>query len=342
MVSKFDIREHFANRTKSQANIIDYCKEQYEHLARLRGDLFSPNYLEKLVRQVCQALGISNSSREKILKGLFYVTLSYRVRGGVQSNKAPIFHPKKHLKLISHLWRKKAHSIERTFAYRTTAVQALLCLYSFRRWVDVTRIRWEHCSRINNNGRVFLKFTLAASKTNCKGKRDEFVTLQQNDTDLCPVKILTQYWRIRGAPKTGFVLPCIHDKRKFAANALFAEWDAYTCSGHLKSKKLGIVPCLGEINGITSFGYYKRAAINQKWPILPHSHSFRRGGIVIAKKLKLPRERITEFFGWKHDSEMISLYLNNELTTTSQGMAWKFADALANDLKCLDDISFAE
>ena len=341
MVSKADVRQHFRNRPKTKQNIIDYCKEQYEMLARLRGDLFVPNYLEKLVRQVCQALGLSNPSRDKILRGLFHVTLSYRVRAGVQSNKAPIFHPTKHLKLISYLWFKKSPSIEVTFAYQTTAVQALLCLYSFRRWVDVSRIRWEHCSRIENNGRIFLKFTLAASKTNCKGKRDEFVTLQQNDTDLCPVKILNQYWQIRGAPRTGFVLPCIHRKREFVSNNLFAEWDAYICAGH-SVNNLGNVPCLGEINGRTSFGYYKRAAKQQKWQTLPHKHSFRRGGIIIANKLNLPRERITEFFGWKHDSEMISLYTNNELTTTSQGMAWKFADALANNLACLNDISFTE
>lgn len=341
MVARSDIRQHFINRRKSHANIIAYCQEQYENLARLRGDLFVPNYLEKLVRQVCQTLGISNSSRDTILRGLFYVVLAYRVRAGVQSNKAPIFHPKKHLQLISYLWRKKSSSIERTFALKTSAVQALLCLYSFRRWVDVSRIRWEHCSKIINNGRTFLKFTLAASKTNCKGKRDEFVTLQQNDTDLCPVKILTQYWQIRGAPRTGFVLPCIHKNREFSSNNLFAEWDAYTCKGH-KTTKMGIIPCLGEVNGRTSFGYYKRAAKSQKWQVLPHKHSFRRGGIIIANKLKLPRERITEFFGWKHDSEMISLYTNNELTTTSQGMAWKFADALADNLKCLNDISFTE
>ena len=341
MVSKSDIRLHFKNLPKSQSNIISFCKNEYERIARLRGDLFVPNYIENLVRQVCQTLHMSNSARDKILRGLFHVTLSYRVLGGVQSNKAPIFHPYKHLKLISYLWSKQTPSVDFTFASQTTAVHALLCLHSFRRWVDVTRIRWEHCSRIVNNGRIFLKFTLAASKTNCKGKRDEFVTLQQNDSDLCPVKILNQYWQIRGCPRTGFVLPCIHRRRTFVRNNLYSEWDAYACDGHITTK-LGKVPCLGEINGRTSFGFYQRAAKKLKWQVLPHKHSFRRAGIIIANKLNLPRERITEFFGWKHDSEMISLYTNNELTTTSQGMAWKFADALKNDLKCLNDISFTE
>lgn len=341
MVSKSDIRQHFLSIPKSQDNIVNFCKEEYENQARLRGNLFVTNYLNDLVRQVCQTLGISNSTRIKIQNSLFHLIVSYRIRAGMQSNKAPIFHPEKHLKLIAHLWTKKG-SIEKTFAYKSTAVQALICLHSFRRWIDATRIRWEHCNRIVNNGRVFLKFTLAASKTNSKGKRDEFITLQENGNKLCPVKILCQYWQIRGCPKSGFVLPCIHKNKSFVYNGLFETWDAYICLGHKKSKSERKVACLGEMNGITSFGYYSRAANEQGWPTLPHKHSFRRAGIIIANKLKMPRERITEYFGWKHDSEMISLYTNNELATTNQSLAWKFSDALKNNLACLNDISFTE
>ena len=159
---------------------------------------------------------------------------------------------------------------------------------------------------------------------------------------MCPIKILCQYWQIRGCPKTGFVLPCIHKHRKFVYNDLFTVWDAYVCAGHTHTKSKKKIPCLGEVFGITSFGYYSRAAEAQNWSTLPHRHSFRRAGIIIANKLKMPRERITEYFGWKHDSEMISLYTNNELATTNQSLAWKFSDAIKNNLICLNDISFTE
>lgn len=341
MVAQDLIKEYFLDKPKNKETIIDYCKQIYEEKARQKGDLFVTNYLDTLVRQVCKALKLSNPVRDKILKGLFHVALSYRVRSGMMANKAPIFHPSQHLKLIKTLWFKTQQNINLTFANRTTAVQALICLYTFRRWVDPTRIRWEHCTVTRIQNRTFLKFTLAASKTNTKGQRNEFITLQQNDSDLCPVKILKQYWRIRGCPRTGFVLPCIHSNRVFRRDNLFQQWDAYVCPGHVKKDKK-LVPCLGELNGKTSFGYYERAAKNQNWKVLPHRHSFRRAGIVIANKLNMPRERITEFFGWKSNSEMPSLYVMEELATTDQGLAWRFTDALANDLDCLKDISFAE
>ena len=339
MVSQDEIRKYFQNRRKSKQNVIEFCQLQYEHKARIKGDLYVSNYLETLARQVCKALRTSNTFRNKVLRGLYHVLLSYRVRAGMQSNKAPIFHPEKHFQLIRYLWHRRQPSVDKTFACRTTAVQAIICFYSFRRWVDATRIRWENCQVTVIQQRTFLKFTLAASKTNVRGQRNEYITLQQNDTEFCPVKILRQYWQIRGCPRTGFVLPCIHPKRQFESNSLFGHWDAYTCKGHYADGKKK-VPCLGEINGSTSFGYYQRAAKALKWPTLPHKHSFRRAGIVIANKLDIPRERITEFFGWRHDTTMISLYGGGELATTNQGLAWRFSDALSKNLECLNDISF--
>ena len=341
MVTRGEIKKHFQLVPRTKSNIISFCQAEYENLARIRGDLYVTNYLTKLVEQVCSTLGLSNNFRNQILRGLYHVALSYRVRSGMESNKAPIFHPSKHLELIKYLWYKRSASVELAFANRTTAVHAILCFYSFRRWIDPTRIRWEHCRKTITQNRTFLKFNLSASKTNTKGQRNEYITLQQNDSEFCPIKILHQFWRIQGCPKTGFVLPCLHRHSKYLKNSLFQEWDAYVCSGHSK-KGSDKIPCLGEVDGRTTFGYYKRAAKKLKWKTLPHRHSFRRAGIVIANKLSVPRERITEFFGWKNTSEMPSHYVQEELATTSQGLAWKFADALGNNLKCLEDVSFAD
>lgn len=341
MVTKADIRKHFLDTPKTQTNIIAFCKLEYENIARKQGELRNSNYLELLVNQVCKALGLSNPVRKKILKGLFHVMLSYRIRAGMESNKAPIFHPSQHLAAIDYLWKRKTPSVEMTFAYRLTAAQALVCLHTFRRWVDTSRIRWEHCEFVSVQNRTFLKFKLGASKTNSRGQRNEFITLQKIESEYCPVHILTQFWKISGCPRTGFVFPCIHAKRSFTTDSLYQHWDAYTCSGH-KTKRSVKVACLGEVNGITSLGFYKRAAKDLKWQKLPHGHSFRRFGIVLANKMNVPRERITEFFGWKHDSSMLSHYLGDELATTSQGLAWKFADAIDQNLDCLHDISFAK
>ena len=341
MVARDQIKHYFLQKPKTVNNIIAFCQEEYEDLARRKGDLFVTNYLEVLVSQVCKTLHLSNPFRQKVLRGLYHVTLAYRVRAGMESNKAPIFHPKKHLKLIRFLWSNLKPSVTHSFALKATAIQALLCLHSYRRWVDVSRIRWEHCTTVKSKNRIFIKFKLSASKTNVKGKRNEYVTIQQNSTDLCPVRLLKLFWKIQGCPRTGFVLPCIHSKRVYTQNSLCDQWNAYTCPGHSFSKS-GKLPCLGEINGTTSFGYYKRAAKDLGWRTLPHKHSFRRAGVVLANKLNVPRERITEFFGWKHDSCMISHYLQEELATTSKGLAWQSADAMKNDWACLQDVSFAD
>ena len=342
MVTKHRIREHFRDCPKTIKNVIAFCQEEYENIALAKGDLHVTNYLDLLVRQVCQTLKLSNSFRQKISKGLFHVALSYRVRAGMECNRAPIFHPNKHFELIEHLWLHQQPSVELTFANKTAAVQALICLYTFRRWIDPTRIRWEHCEKIVNQGRIFLKFKLSASKTNTRGKRNEYITLQQNGLDLCPIRILNDYWRIQGCPRTGFVLPCLHKNRKYEINGLCDQWNAYTCKkGHTKNK-LGKVPCLGEVNGKTSFGYYSRGAEDLNWKVLPKANSFRRAGIVIANKLEIPRERITEFFGWKSNSEMPSHYVQEELALTNQGIAWRFSDALSSQLSCLNDVTFAE
>ena len=342
MVPQDQIRLHFQSVPKTVKNILDFCQEEYENLARIKGDLYVSNYLDTLARQVCKALHLSNTFRDKVLRSLYPIALSYRVRAGMECNKAPIFHPKKHFELIKHLWFTKRPSVEKTFARKTAAMQAILCLHSFRRWIDVSRIRWEHCQRIEKQGRLFYKFNLSASKTNTRGQRNEYITIQRNNSDCCPVAMLHEYWRIRGCPRTGFIFPCLNENKVFCRNSLFQTWDAYVCKGHSKNRE-GKIPCLGEVNGKTSFGYYERAATNTlKWEVKPHSHSFRRLGIVVANKLGVPRDRITEFFGWKNTSEMPSHYLQEELASTSQGLAWKFSDALSDNLQCLNDVSFSK
>lgn len=338
---KSKTKEFFLAMPKSEANILNFCVQEYEQKARQKGDLFASNYLETIARRVCKLLGISKIAREKILKRIPAIASAYRIRAGMHSKKAKIFHPDKHFELIKYLWTRQKTCIRQTYGGRLAAVQALICLHTFRRWVDISRIRWEHCDKIVVQGRIFYQFKLGASKTNSRGQRNEYITIQQNDTIWCPVKILHQFWKMSGCPRTGFVFPCINEQRSFTTNSLFQQWDAYTCPGH-RSKEHGLHVCLGEINGVTSFGYYQRAAKKFKWQELPGRHSFRRLGVVIANKLNVPRERITEFFGWKHDSHMLSLYLQEELATTSQGLAWKFTDALETNLSCLNDISFAE
>ena len=48
----------------------------------------------------------------------------------------------------------------------------------------------------------------------------------------------------------------------------------------------------------------------------------------MAHAIGLSRDRITEIFGWTHNSNMPSHYLANELATTNQSLAWNMADQI--------------
>ena len=176
-----------------------------------------------------------------------------------------------------------------------------------------------------------------------KGTRNEYMTIQENNTVTCPVRLLESFWHIQGCPSTGFIFPC-QAKNRTVTMGLFAHWDAKVCNGHGLTSRRDKLYCLGQVNGQTSFGYYQRAAKASGWVTLPHKHSFRRSGVVIAHTLGLSRDRITEIFGWKHDSNMPSHYLAHELATTNQSLAWHMADqAIANQpFHCLDQIRFAQ
>ena len=335
------IRNHFNNTPASRRNIIAFCTKQYEANSRRKGSLLSPARIDQIARKVCAVLKIPKHQRTQILNGLYHVKLNFRIRSLDQVNIAPVFHPNQHLKLIRTMWSRPQNSISKQFDRQASALQALICLHTGRRWVDSCRLRWELVHKIKINNRIFIKIPLPMSKGN-HGIRNEYVTFQNNNSDLCPVKMLQQFWQIQGTPSFGFIFPCTKKERSIKTG-LFSHWTAKVCPGHGKTAKNDPILCLGQTDSNRSFGFYQRAARAAKWKTLPHKHSFRRGGVVIAHALKLSRDRITEIFGWKHDSNMPSHYLANELATTKQGLAWNMADQIHAKQKfaCLQNIQFA-
>ena len=335
------IRDYFHNTSASRRNIIAFCNQQYRLQSKKKGHLLSPLRLDKLVRMVCSVLRKPKSEQNAILNSLYHVKLKYRIRSLEQVNIAPIFHPQQHLQLIKTMWSRPQKSALKQFNMQSAALQALICLHTGRRWVDSCRLRWELVKKVRIRNRIFIKIPLPMSKGN-KGVRNEYVTFQNNDTSLCPVKLLHKFWYIQGTPSFGFIFPCTKSNLK-VKKGLFEYWNARTCSGHGRNANKDIIECLGQTDSGKSFGFYQRAARAAKWSTLPHKHSFRRGAVVVAHALKLSRDRITEIFGWKHDSNMPSHYLANELATTKQSLAWNMADQLQSktNFKCLKHVHFA-
>ena len=341
MLKDEDIKHHFENMATSRQNIVKFCESLYTRQSSKKGSLISPNRLDTLVKRVGRVLKLSKSVINSALNSLYHVKMGFRIRDGTRVNVAPIFHPNQHLRLIWKMWSRPQSSIPKLFAMQSAAIQALICLHTGRRWVDATRLRWELVRFQKVRQRTFCKIPVAMSKGN-KGVRNEIIAFQQNNTKTCPVRLLKEFWHIQGCPSSGFIFPCIAKRRKFT-KGLFQHWDAYTCKGHGKSSKADLIDCLGQVNGITSFGYYQRSAKAEKWKVLPHKHSFRRGAVVMAHAVGLSRDRITEIFGWTHNSNMPSHYLSNELVTTKQSLAWNIADQMHPDQKfqCLKGVNFA-
>ena len=62
----------------------------------------------------------------------------------------------------------------------------------------------------------------------------------------------------------------------------------------------------------------------------------------MAHKLNLSRQQITTTLGWKHDSDMPNHYLQDEMATSREGLAFKLAERISkNDFSFLDDIPIA-
>ena len=190
---------------------------------------------------------------------------------------------------------------------------------------------------VNTKHRVKFKFALPGSKANAKGKRNEGVSLVQDFSDLCPVKLLTIYWIISGKPKFGFVFPCIHKSAVFTTDCVDT-WESYRCKGHKSGTK--VRPCLGQIDGNATWVTFRTAAKMAGCRVIPKRNSFRRLGCIIAHKFGLSRDQITTTFGWRFDSVMPNHYLQDELSLDQNSFATKLAESIQKDpqFSFLEDI----
>ena len=97
--------------------------------------------------------------------------------------------------------------------------------------------------------------------------------------------------------------------------------------------------CNGEIDGEAAFRIFAIKAKSCGFKQPPTKNTFRRLGVIMAHKLNLTRDQITATFGWKHDSDMPWHYLQDELSVSKQGLAFKLARKIRkNEFKFLKDV----
>ena len=342
VVDKLEVSKFFESHSVNISNIILFSKTVFEKKGRARKALLSTNYLTKIVREVCICVNAPVEIRKSIHFKLYDVMSEYRILAGQRTKPAELKSPFRIRKLIKELWfelfsdakRPQRLSLEKLLRRRIVALITLFCSVSGRRWVDITRLRWDHLEFHKLPHGNFIRFHINISKGNVIGKRNESLALAQDDSLLCPVKLLIKYWILMGRPKVGFLFPCRHKKRKMKFR-FYTSGRAYCCPGHKRGSKK--VECLGSIDPIVSYGVMARIATNKigfKKP--PTKHTFRRLLCVMANKLGFTRDRICEQFGWKHDSAMPHHYLMDDFNTSKEALAFTIAQTVKTD----DSFSF--
>ena len=343
--NKIAILKFFKERPVTVQNVITCATTIYEFRNYEVQIILSTNYLEKIVNEVLTVVKASVAIRKSVHNSLFDIFMSYRIKNNSEVAHAPSVDPVKMreairgLFFVRHTKRKVVFSLEKLLRNKISALHALFCSVTGRRWVDITRLRWETMRIKNAPDRMKIKFHLPGSKANPKGKRNEGVSLVQDFSDLCPIALLIEYWILMGRPKFGFIFPCLHKNVTFVTDCVDT-WESYRCKGHRSGSKMR--PCLGQLNGETSWGTFRNAAKQAGCKVIPNRNSFRRLGCIIAHKFGLNRDQITNTFGWRFDSVMPNHYLQDQLALDDDGFATKLAKSIQKDpnFKFMRDLEF--
>ena len=340
-------KKFFAVHTVTLSNVIKLAKYFYELESFKAGRLLVTKRFKIIVNVMLKVLNISDTLRSKIKRSLYDCIQSYRTKNGSRVNCAPIKRPEPLREAIHNLYYNvknpkkkysKRFSVKRILRNKIAALHALGCFCAARRWIDLTRIRWDNMEITNISGVISLKFFIACSKSN-QGTRNEGITLMEDGSDLCPVRLFTEFWILCGRPKFGFVFPCQHSRAKYPDNEICDQWLSKRCSGHRLGAK--IFTCNGEINGDVTYRIYLNETRKLGFTKLPSKNTFRRLGCIMSHKLELTRDQITTTLGWKYDSVMPNHYLQDQMSTSKDGLAFKLAEKIRNnDFSFLNDISF--
>ena len=287
------IQNFFATNPVNLSNVIKIAKYLYESESFKAQKLLSTKRFKRIISIIISIMKIGDPLRSTIKFSLYDTIQSYRTKNGSRVNHARLKRPEPLRQAIFNLYynRKdsskkfaKKFSTERLFRNKVTALHALGCFCAARRWIDLTRIRWDNMEITKLEGVISIKFFIACSKSN-QGTRNEGITLMADNSELCPVRLFTEFWILQGRPKFGFVFPCLHAKAKFPRFELCDQWLSRRCHGHKLGAK--IFTCNGEVNGDVTYGVYLRETKKLGFTKLPSKNTFRRLGCIMSHKLEL-------------------------------------------------------
>ena len=316
-------------KTFSSDTFIAFIVDQYRAEVDKTNKPKHTNFMISLFHNMCRWSKVKDT-RKKALKSLLdKKIMNVRIQANLRTKPARTYPPIDLLNLIQDQWKRPMHGLgQKAILRKYTSAMALICFLTGRRWVDITRIKWDNLDIIETPLGIFYKFYIPSSKTNIRGQRIECVTIRnvQSESFIGPIKMLESIRHWQGGPSKGFVFPCVHRKRKFVKDPIWEPWSSYRCDGHWVNNTKA--ECLGQIDGKVTIGVLQRFALKQGWTSVPTKHTFRRLVTLLHKRQGLTREQINEIMGWVPTSNMPVHYAAEQDSLLKTAPAFVFAKEL--------------
>lgn len=329
---KLKWKNYLSSKTISVDNIVNFILTEY-HLATIDSDKPKHSkFLLDLFQDICKWSKLTDAKRKKVKSAIERKIMNIRILSNQRTKPARTYHPQKLLKLIQANWLRPVQGQGiKAICRKYTSAMAMICFVTGRRWIDITRLKWDCLESYTTKLGLFYKFHLPTSKTNIRGHRLESVTLRQvkSTNVIGPIKMIKMIHFWQGYPSKGFVFPCVSSKIKFVIDPIWKPWSSYRCQGHWVNKTR--VECLGQINGVTTIGVLQRFATASGWKTVPSRHTFRRLVTLLHKREGFSREQINELMGWVPTSNMPIHYAAGQESLLKTAPANIYANELERD-----------
>ena len=325
-------QKHKSSKTISVKLIVDFIIGEYQLETSNSKKPKHSKFLLDLFKDILKWSKITDSMRKKVKSAIERKIMNIRILSNQRTKPARTYPPQKLLKLIQDNWHRPVTGDGvKALTRKYTSAMAMIGLVTGRRWIDITRIKWDCLESYMTNLGLFYKFHLPTSKTNIRGQRLECITIRQVKSPkiVGPISMLKMIHFWQGYPSKGFVFPCVSKNKIFTVDPIWKPWSSYRCTGHWVDKKK--LECLGQINGSVTIGVLQRFATKMGWESVPTKHTFRRLVTLIHKRQGLTREEINELMGWVPTSNMPVHYAAGQESLLATAPANVYANELEKD-----------
>lgn len=322
-------KDYVSLKTLSAKTIIDFILIQYQEASTKNKKPRHTKFLSDLLLKIFSWSKCNEKLKKNVKNQIDQKIMNIRLLSNQRTKPARTYPPGKLLDLIQRQWDRPIRGEGHKAVIRKySATMALICFLTGRRWVDVTRIRWDNLESLTTHLGTFYKFYIPASKTNIRGARIECITIKafKSEFRMCPIQMLNHIRFWQGNPSKGFVFRCVHKHKKFVVDPIWEPWSGYRCNGHWVNKKK--VECLGQVNGNVTIGALQRFATKIGWNTVPSKHTFRRLVTLLHKRQGYTKEQINEAMGWVPDSNMAVHYAAGQDSLLETAPANTFASEL--------------